>query len=160
MCRASKRVELSEMLTNDPILGAFRAQVESTIPMNNSPQMRNIWEPTTVALKKILMGGATAEEAAEAAERRYAAITREPPAETSPKAYFILVAILLGAALIIGYRWIRGVTRRGEFGEFLTGLNGLAQPYLLPAYLYLSHSSRRWGSASFLMPMVSTPLLV
>ena len=34
------------------------------------------------------MGGATAEEAAEAAERRYAAITREPPAETSPNCLF------------------------------------------------------------------------
>ena len=127
--------ELSETLANDPILGAFRAQVESTIPMNNSPQMRNIWEPTTVALKKILMGGATADEAAEAAERRYAAITREPPAETSPKAYFILVAILLGGALVIGYRWLRGVTRRGEFGEFLTGLKWVGPAVLATGVL-------------------------
>ena len=127
--------ERSDLLANDPILGAFRAQVESTIPMNNSPEMRNIWEPTTVALKKILMGGATAEEAAEAAERRYAAITREPPAETSPTAYLVLVAILLSVTLLIGFRWLRGVTRRGEFGELLTGMRWVGPAVLATGVL-------------------------
>lgn len=135
-CVANRKAwELSTVLAEDPILGAFRTQVDNTVPMNNSPEMRNIWEPTTVALKKILMGGASAKEAAEAASRRYAAITREPPAQTSPSAYFVVVGVLLATVIMVAYRWLRGVTRRGEFGELLTGLRWVGPAVLATGVL-------------------------
>jgi arabinogalactan oligomer/maltooligosaccharide transport system substrate-binding protein len=49
-------------LAGDPVLGAFRAQLEHTIPMSAEPVMRLVWTPYKTALGDIFAGRATAAE--------------------------------------------------------------------------------------------------
>lgn len=41
----------------DPVLGMFRRQLEHSVPMPNSPAMRMVWSPATIAMNKIINGG-------------------------------------------------------------------------------------------------------
>ncbi|MCB9639458.1 MAG: extracellular solute-binding protein [Myxococcales bacterium] len=53
----------------DPILLAFRKQLDHTVPMDNTPAMRVIWAPMLNALGNVFRGQMTAKKALEAAKR-------------------------------------------------------------------------------------------
>ncbi len=53
----------------DPILLAFRRQLDHTVPMENTPAMRVVWAPMLNALGKIFRGQGTAKEALDEATR-------------------------------------------------------------------------------------------
>jgi len=42
---------------SDPMLQVFRAQLDQTVPMPNTPQMLMVWQPATTALNKVVNGG-------------------------------------------------------------------------------------------------------
>jgi arabinogalactan oligomer/maltooligosaccharide transport system substrate-binding protein len=54
---ASKKVYDDPKVASDPILGAFRKQVEVALPMPNLPEMTMVWSPATTAMNKIIRGG-------------------------------------------------------------------------------------------------------
>ena len=101
-------------LASDAVLAAFRDQLDTTVPMDNRPEMRDVWEPSQLALKRALRGDATAQAAAEAGHRRLLAITRPaPPATTAgPYVGLLVTALLAGLALVV--RWWTGVVRAGQ----------------------------------------------
>ncbi len=53
---AVKAVYDDPKVAGDPILGAFRKQVEVAVPMPNLPEMTMVWSPATTALNKINKG--------------------------------------------------------------------------------------------------------
>jgi arabinogalactan oligomer/maltooligosaccharide transport system substrate-binding protein len=56
---ANKNVYNDPTVGNDPIIKAFRQQVEVAIPMPNLPEMTMVWSPATTAMNKIVNGAAT-----------------------------------------------------------------------------------------------------
>jgi len=110
---AHRRAWEDARLAGDAILAAFRAQLPHTVPADNRPIMRTVWEPGDLALRKIMRGDSSAEEAAEAAAHRHAVNTRPRPAESSPTGYLIFAAALLIGLLALVLRWIFAIRRRG-----------------------------------------------
>ena len=53
----------------DPVLAAFQAQAQSSVPMPATPAMRMVWTPYENALQKVIGQGGDARAALEAAER-------------------------------------------------------------------------------------------
>ncbi|HVO31310.1 MAG TPA: extracellular solute-binding protein, partial [bacterium] len=103
----------------DPVLAAFRAQLSATVPMDNRPEMRDIWEPTQIALRQTLRLHTTPEDAGRAAMRRHYALTRPAPPPADPLVYEIVgVGGLLVAAGIF-LRAARAVVREGKLAAAL-----------------------------------------
>ncbi|MGD8977021.1 MAG: extracellular solute-binding protein [Gammaproteobacteria bacterium] len=50
-------------VANDPVLSAFRAQLETAVPMPNYAEMTLMWSPVTTAMNKIVKGSASPEVA-------------------------------------------------------------------------------------------------
>ncbi len=53
----------------DPVLAAFRKQVEVAVPMPNLPEMTMVWSPATTALNKVNAGSVTPREALDVAQK-------------------------------------------------------------------------------------------
>jgi arabinogalactan oligomer/maltooligosaccharide transport system substrate-binding protein len=53
---AVKKVYEDPKVASDPVLKAFRAQVETALPMPNLPEMTMVWSPATTAMNKIIRG--------------------------------------------------------------------------------------------------------
>jgi arabinogalactan oligomer/maltooligosaccharide transport system substrate-binding protein len=66
---AVKAVYDDPKVATDPVLAAFRKQVEVALPMPNLPEMTMVWSPATTALNKINRGSATPKEAMEVAQK-------------------------------------------------------------------------------------------
>ena len=66
---ANKAVYSDPKVAADPILAAFRKQVEVSIPMPNAPEMTMVWSPATTAMNTITKGTATPKVAMDAAQK-------------------------------------------------------------------------------------------
>jgi len=123
---AHKAAWEDERLSSDPVLMAFRDQLSATVPMDNRPEMRNVWEPAQLALRNVLKGLSTAEESAVAAQRRLGAITRAPPPEVNPGLYALLAILLILGATAYAVNWLIGVGKRGELRVALSSWTWIA----------------------------------
>lgn len=67
-------------VSGDPVLKAFRDQLDNAEPMPNRPEMTMVWSPATTAMNKIVKGNATVEaalkEAAAAMQESIAALRK------------------------------------------------------------------------------------
>jgi arabinogalactan oligomer / maltooligosaccharide transport system substrate-binding protein len=70
---ANKAVYSDAQVSKDPILKAFRQQVETAVPMPNLPEMTMIWSPATTAMNKVVKKSATPKAALDAAQVEAAA---------------------------------------------------------------------------------------
>lgn len=59
----NKAVYDNPQVQADPMLQAFRAQLDNAEPMPNRPEMTMVWSPVTTAMNKIVKGNATVEAA-------------------------------------------------------------------------------------------------
>jgi arabinogalactan oligomer / maltooligosaccharide transport system substrate-binding protein len=66
---ANKAVYTDPKVAADPVLAAFRKQVEVAIPMPNVPEMTMVWSPATTAMNTITKGAATPKAAMDAAQK-------------------------------------------------------------------------------------------
>ncbi len=114
-------------LANDPVLTAFRAQLETATPTPNRPEMLDVWEPGVLALKQVLRGTPPA-DAARAAESRFDAIAQPVPAQANPLPYVLLAAGAIVGAIALLLRWLAGVFKRREGRRF-----GLGWSWAAPA---------------------------
>jgi len=64
---AAKAVYDDAAVKADPVLAAFKRQVEVAVPMPNLPEMTMVWTPATTALNKV-NAGASAKESLEVAQ--------------------------------------------------------------------------------------------
>ena len=65
---ACKAAYADPKIAADPILGAFRKQVEVAVPMPNLPEMTGVWSPATTAMNKIVRKSATPKAAMDEAQ--------------------------------------------------------------------------------------------
>lgn len=65
----NKAVYAHKAVADDPVLTAFRRQLDSAIPMPNFAEMTVMWSPATTAMNTIVRGAATPEAALEKAQR-------------------------------------------------------------------------------------------
>ena len=59
----NKAIYANPKVAGDPVLKAFRDQLENAEPMPNRPEMTMVWSPATTAMNKIVKGNATVEAA-------------------------------------------------------------------------------------------------
>ena len=91
--------------------------------------MESVWEPGLLALKKVLRGEATPEQAAQSAQRRYNAIARPIPPAADARPYLVLALLAVLVTIALAVRWILAIVRRGETRSLLLGA-GWAGPGL------------------------------
>ncbi|HKI04562.1 MAG TPA: extracellular solute-binding protein [Thermoanaerobaculia bacterium] len=66
---ANKGVYADPQVAADPILKAFRQQVDVAVPMPNLPEMSMVWSPATTAMNTIVKKTATPKEALDRAQK-------------------------------------------------------------------------------------------
>jgi arabinogalactan oligomer/maltooligosaccharide transport system substrate-binding protein len=66
---ANKGVYADAQVAADPILKAFRQQVDVAVPMPNLPEMSMVWSPVTTAMNVIIKKAATPKAAMDQAQR-------------------------------------------------------------------------------------------
>ncbi len=59
----NKAIYANPQVAGDPVLKAFRDQLDNAEPMPNRPEMTMVWSPVTTAMNKIVKGNATVEAA-------------------------------------------------------------------------------------------------
>ncbi len=80
---------------NDVLIASFREAARHATPMPNTLEMARVWEPMRLALRAVLQGGVSPEEAGALADRRYRALHRERPPDASVWPYAVAGALLL-----------------------------------------------------------------
>ncbi len=66
---ANQAIYADAQVSSDPILKAFRAQVDVAVPMPNLPEMTMVWSPATTAMNTVVKKAATPKAALEIAQR-------------------------------------------------------------------------------------------
>jgi len=66
---ANKGVYADPKVAGDPVLKAFRQQVDSAEPMPNLPEMTMVWSPATTAMNKVVKKSATPKVALDEAQK-------------------------------------------------------------------------------------------
>jgi arabinogalactan oligomer/maltooligosaccharide transport system substrate-binding protein len=66
---ANKGVYADPQVAGDPILKAFRQQVDTAVPMPNLPEMSMMWTPATTAMNTIVAKTATPKQALDQAQK-------------------------------------------------------------------------------------------
>lgn len=66
---ANKGVYADPGVANDPILKAFRNQVDVAVPMPNVPEMSMVWSPATTAMNTVARKAATPKQAMDVAQK-------------------------------------------------------------------------------------------
>jgi arabinogalactan oligomer/maltooligosaccharide transport system substrate-binding protein len=66
---ANKAVYADPEVAKDPVLSAFRKQVEVGVPMPNLPEMTMVWSPATTAMNAVVKKAASPKAALDAAQK-------------------------------------------------------------------------------------------
>ncbi len=117
-------------LRADPALLAFARQSDAALPMPNRPEMGVVWEPAGRALRAVLRGSMTAEEALVRAQREAESYLRAPPEPADSVPYVVAGLLLLLCGLLGFVLWAR---RTQAFARAVAARH--AYLYLLPAAL-------------------------
>ena len=81
-------------VAQDPVQQAFRAQLDSTVPMPNTPAMATTWEPLARGLRKAMRGATTPEMALAGAMTEWRALNRPAPAPANPLPWAVGAGLL------------------------------------------------------------------
>lgn len=84
-------------VAGDPVLSVFASQLDAAVPMPNVPAMGKTWEPQARALRRVLRGAQSPEDAVRAAQTEYEIVSRPPPPAADGRPY-----LALGLALVLG----------------------------------------------------------
>jgi arabinogalactan oligomer/maltooligosaccharide transport system substrate-binding protein len=66
---ANKGVYADAQVAGDPVLKAFRQQVDVAVPMPNLPEMSMVWSPATTAMNSVVKKSATPKQALDEAQK-------------------------------------------------------------------------------------------
>ncbi len=86
-------------ISEDPILAAFRDQLDTATPLPNRPEMAATWEPMARALRRVTRGALSPEDAVRTAQQEYRIVSRPPPEPANPAPYIALFSLLALAAM-------------------------------------------------------------
>jgi arabinogalactan oligomer / maltooligosaccharide transport system permease protein len=93
-------------IVGSPILGAFRTQLGSTVPMPTAPLTALLWEPLNEALRQVARGALGPQAAFGEAASRVRVLNQPMPTSRSP-APFVLALLLAIAAGLGAALWYR-----------------------------------------------------
>ena len=96
----------------DPVIAAFRAQLDATVPMPNEPAMAATWEPMARNLRRVVRGSIDGAAGARLAAQEHAVVSRPPPEAANPWPLILLAGVVgLG-----GLAWVvkEGLRRKKE----------------------------------------------
>lgn len=128
---ATLKTYQNDKVKNDPVIMAFRRQLERATPTPNIPEMSATWEPMARAIRRVNRGAMTPETALTNAQTEFEIFTRPVPPEANPVPY--LAALGLFVLGILGYLgW--------QFRENSTAIrkNKLAYLYVAPAAIAMT----------------------
>lgn len=86
-------------IATDVFIASFRRAAENAIPTPNTLEMAKIWEPMKLTLRAVLQGTASVDDGGKVAARRYRALNREAPKETSPVPWLLALALVVGGVV-------------------------------------------------------------
>ncbi|MFT5682745.1 MAG: arabinogalactan oligomer/maltooligosaccharide transport system permease protein [Myxococcota bacterium] len=89
-------------ISGDPILAAFRDQLDDATPLPNRPEMAATWEPMARALRRVTRGALLPEDAVRTAQQEYEIVSRPPPEPANPTPYIIIFSLLA----LAGVSWV------------------------------------------------------
>ncbi len=118
----------------DVLIASFRQAAQHTVPTPNTLEMTRVWEPMKLALRAVLQGGVSPEDAGALADRRYRALNRETPPRASPVPWLALLA--LGAIGLVAWKLTRPHPKQSFGRRYPDAAKGLA--YVAPAVVGLS----------------------
>jgi arabinogalactan oligomer/maltooligosaccharide transport system permease protein len=84
----------SELQGGDPLLAVLATQARDAVPMPSDPDVQNAFEAQARALRDVLRGAATPEQAAAAAQAYYAILSKPPPDAVSAWPYVGLLGLV------------------------------------------------------------------
>jgi len=96
----------------DPVLAAFRAQLETAVAMPTSEAFALHWEPLARSLRRLVRGAATPAQAAAEAQTDYAIVSRPPPPESNPAPWLVALGVAVVAGLGLAVHRARQVNWR------------------------------------------------
>ncbi|MEQ1571823.1 MAG: extracellular solute-binding protein, partial [Myxococcota bacterium] len=77
-------VALASITSDDPLLAVLAAQAANAVPMPSDPDVQNVFEAEARALRDVLRGAATPQDAAAAAQTYYTILSKPAPPAVSP----------------------------------------------------------------------------
>jgi len=94
-------------VADDPILAAFRAQLDSARPLPNRPEMAATWEPMARAVRRVMRGASSPQDAVRQAQTEYAIVAKPPPPPRDPTAYLLIAGIIVlgGLGILVRRIW-------------------------------------------------------
>ena len=105
-----------QRVVNDPILSAFKAQMDSAVPMSTDPLMAASWEPLARAIRRVMRGAHTPQSALDAAQTEFEVVIRPPPPPSNPTPYIIVAGLsFLG---LLGWVGRNAWTQRHKIRSF------------------------------------------
>lgn len=127
---AHKAARAHPSVADDPVLAAFSAQADAAVPMPNRPEMGVVWEPASRALRTVLRGAMSPNDALERAQREAESFLRPPPEPANATPFLALLGFLslVGAASLV-----QRSRNQDVLGRMRANLD--AYGYLGPAFL-------------------------
>ncbi|MSP54439.1 MAG: extracellular solute-binding protein [Myxococcales bacterium] len=100
-------------LPDDPVLAAFQRQADLAVPMPTVPAMAQTWEPLARALRRLVRGAATPEQAAAEAQTTWLVVSRPeaPTVDGRPFAWLLGLGLALGAAWAVRQMYVANVVK-------------------------------------------------
>jgi arabinogalactan oligomer/maltooligosaccharide transport system permease protein len=92
-------VSLASIETDDPLLATLSKQAETAIPIPTDPRIQSAFEAQARALRDVLRGAATPEQAARAAQGAFAVLARPAPPAAPVWPYLIAMLVAFGGLL-------------------------------------------------------------
>ncbi|MCO4747310.1 MAG: extracellular solute-binding protein, partial [Proteobacteria bacterium] len=111
-------VSLSDLPPSDDIVArVVREQVETAVLMPTDPNLPNVWEALERALRRVMRGAASPENAGQEAAAYLAVFNRPPPEPAAAWPYITLVALFLGGFVAWFANNLRDVSLREAIKE-------------------------------------------
>jgi arabinogalactan oligomer/maltooligosaccharide transport system permease protein len=98
-------------IASDPILMAFKTQMESARAMPSHTEFSGVWEPMSRALRRVMRGAATPEEAIMAGQQELEIVMRPAPPKANPLPFLILIGTAATVLLVWFGRSIRNARK-------------------------------------------------
>lgn len=117
-----------EEIKSDVLISSFRDAAKNAVATPNTLEMQRVWEPMRLALRGVLQGSVSPENAGALADRRYRVLNRDKPPDSSPLPFILLGALAVIALLVWQLRKKSSEPFSKRYPDTLKTL-----PYIAPA---------------------------
>lgn len=117
------------VLRGDRMLAAFHEAAKQAVPMPPSTRMRATWVPAEQAIRKVLRGDLSGDDALNEARARFEDVLKPPPPPPSPAPLAVVVGLILLAGALFSVQRLRDAGFRKELRASV------------PYYKYVTHAA-------------------